>query len=223
MNGVINFIIYGLLALSIWALASVGLGIVPLIEVPFLTNDLWTKLNGISINLAYSYFAGFIMFTMTVTIPQYNRKKINLPLIKMYIETYHSNTTFNFFMFSIENPTLEFDETDKKLLDDYRKKLGAQIGEKLLNSFISSRSNELRYSSITSLVESNTKFISEIMPYESILTNVQLATINDVRKNDISLGIEDYKNFIGTKDIDVIIFKSLKEHLKRVEQLNETL
>lgn len=223
MNRVIIFIIYGLLALSIWALTSVGLGIIPLIEVPFFTNDLWTKLNGISINLAYSYFAGFIMFTMTVTIPQYNRKKINLPLIKMYIETYYSNTTFNFFMFCIENPTLEFDENDKKLLDDFRKKLSAQIGKGLLNSFIRARNNELRYSNLTRLTESNTKFINDIMPYENILTNIQLAIINEVRKNDVSLGIEDYQDFIGTKDIDNIVFKSLKEHLKRVERLNGTL
>ncbi len=222
-NKCIDFAIYGLLVLSSWAIISIGLEIVPLIENPLFNDDFWLKINNVSLNLAYSYFAGFIIFTLTVTIPQYRRRSINIPLVNKYIQTYFISTTYEFFMFCIENPTLIFDETDKKFMNNFRANLNKQISDNVLNNLLKNRDNNDRYISLTRLVESNSKFINTIIPYEIYLSSTQLVIINEIRKNEISLSVEAYKDFIGVEDIDNLTFKVLKAHVKRVENLNNTI
>jgi len=224
MNKYINFTIYGLLVLSLWALLSVGTGLIPLIDNSRFSRDFCIKFNNVALNLAYSYFAGFIMFTLTVTIPQFKRRKTIIPLIKRYVNMYYGSIEMDFFMFCVENKSItSLDKSDESFMSDYRIFMNKQFGDKMFQGVINKKTDKERYESIVSFREEDTNFLNKIISYEDYLTTEQTQILNSIKLHQISYAIDSFE---GLKEFDNkindIIFNVLNQHLKLAKNLKET-
>lgn len=224
MNKYINLTIYGLLLLSMWALLSIGFGIIPLIDNSIFSQNFCIKFNNVALNLAYSFFAGFIMFTLTVTIPQYKRRKTILPLIKRYVNKYYRSIEMNFFMFCVENKSItSLDKSDEKFMTDYRVLMNKQFGDKIFQDIIERKTDKDRYESLVSFQEEDANFINKIIPYEDYLTTEQTQLLNDVKLDQISYAANSFESLKDVdKKINDLVFNVFKQHLRLARKLKET-
>ena len=223
MNKYINWGIYGLLILSFWALLSIGIQFIPLIHISGVSQKACTQINNVFLNLAYSYFAGFVMFTLTVTIPQYKRKMVNMPLIKKMISDYYSSILMDYFMFCVENKSITLNESNESFMKSYRSRMNIQFGESMFKSLVERRTDSDRYKSILSLRQADTNFMSRIIPFEDYLTIEQVLILNKIRQHEISFFIDSYEDLMGISEIDNLIFKALDEHINLAKQLKDAL
>jgi len=225
MDKYINWVIYGLLILSFWALLSIGIGLIPLISISNISQESWSKLNVVCLNLAYSYLAGFVIFTLTVTIPQYKRKMLNMPLIKKMINDFYSGLLMDYFMFCVENKSLTLNETNERFLNNYRRSMDKQFGESTLRHYIEKRTNNDRYKSIDSFRQQKIIFIDRMIPFENHLSANLVFILNQLRQREISFVVDGYETLKenGRDEIDNVILSVLDEHIKLAKQLKETL
>lgn len=96
-----KYIVFGLL-ISTYILFSVGIELLPLITIENFSAETCIKLNSIYLNIAYSYFAGFIIYIFTFVIPYYNRKKSNIEYLNQLIEDFYFGILGHFDHYYIE-------------------------------------------------------------------------------------------------------------------------
>ena len=176
-------------------------------------------------NLAYSYLAGFVIFTLTVTIPQYKRKILNVPLIKKMINDFYSGLLKDYFMFCVENKSLTLSLANEQFMDNYRSSMVKQFGEPMFKYHIEKRTNNDRYKSIDSFRRQKTIFIDRMIPFENYLSTRQVYILNQLRQREISFVVDGYETLKehGRNEIDNVILSVLDEHIKLAKQLKETI
>ena len=123
LSKIVNYGIYGLLILSIWGLFSIGIGIIPLINIQKIPADFCLKLNAVYLNLSYSYIIGFVIYTLTVLVPEYKRKEKYLPLIEKIVNDTYSKLLHNYYMFSVENDDLKLNSDEENSMRKIRQSL----------------------------------------------------------------------------------------------------
>lgn len=209
-NKFIGFTIYGFLGLSIWTLLSLGIDILPLVSISIMDVDQIEKLNNIFLNLAYSYFAGFIIYSLTVTIPEKRKLAINKPLINTIIEDYYNYIATNFFFYYVNNKAIKLRDVDKRFISEFHEMLKQKFDLGTLEDS-HFRSKKDRSQSIKNIINSNSDFINKILPLTHYMSDKQQIILNEIRKHNINKQLEilDIALECGaiTKGVDREIFK----------------
>lgn len=243
MNKTLNIIIFGLLALSIWAILSIGIGLIPLFNSHNFSNEMTLKINSVFINIAYSYSAGFIMYVLTVIIPNHYRKKPNVHFINRQIQDYYLTANGRFISYCNFTKTIEINDTDKKIIGEYKinyfnfyyKNRGDKIDKKekenydkvlenLYNwQFENPETKKLEYLKLT--YEEVKRFIDSILPYFDFLSTEQMNIFNEIRKNGLIGYLDFYFMFINTikKNEEQSLYDIFSKHDKLVESLYKTI
>ena len=199
MNRIVNGVIIMLLVLSVWAIISVEFEFQQIkINVSSIN---CSKINKICLNLSYSYFAGFIMYFLTVSIPRTTRKRTYKPLVVNIIDDYYYRSMFQYFSYCIDSNSFIPIAKDDQYLRKYCGKMDQKFGIKnIMSSQMVSRTFAKRFDCLKTLTELNRSFINTIIPYEDYLTAKQITIITNIRKDQFCLYIDAQRN--GIKDED---------------------
>ncbi len=111
-----KYILLILVIISIWSIASIELEILPLIPTSFST-EFAAKLNRMLISLAYSFFAAYIFYIVTIVLP---RRMLILRGKKILAQQVH---TLLYKMFVMINQILFIFDVQKDILDVEEKDL----------------------------------------------------------------------------------------------------
>lgn len=165
----INIFIFFLVVLSFWAILSIEINIIPFIQTSF-SKEYCEKLNKALLNLSYSYFAGFIMYLLTVTIPNYLKRRKVKPMLEYFIYEYNDklhNLYFHaFFDFNSSMMNVKDDLFLKKLM--MRKKWERAHKNKMEEPI------GIRIEKLKTFYEIKEALTNMLIPYSNVLTDKQL-------------------------------------------------
>lgn len=214
--------IYLLAILSIWLILHVKLEIVPLVPMSNMTNSFAIGLNEIASNLSYSYLAGLIMYVLTVTIPEYRRRRIYKTLVDHLINSYYERVLYSFFAFySTKTNVIDIDMDESIVY--YKTKQNA-VSWNLLTKIVQAPDPELDKWRLTTLLDASNDFVGVITFYEKILSNDQLVILNQIRKNGFWNRISDYDTMArGIADMELVFYENYSKYVKLVSNLKKTI
>jgi len=203
--------IYILLGLSVWIICRIGLGIGVLPLIPNATCIDTDKINIVLLNLSYSYFAGFIVYLLTILVPYWRKMELSKDLLKSVVSAFHLRLyiIYYFYYEPPQNSDIVQRNTD---LTDVCKIIEKDID---IDSLLETSLNELS--------DLYNDFIGEIKDLKDYLSHEQYRIISKIRNNTITRNIRysAYPNMVND------ILNSNEEDFNRLinlmTDLNETV
>ncbi len=183
------------------------------------------KINRICLNLSYGYCASFIMYVLTVYIPQFQRKKIYKPLLVSIIDDYYYRSMFQYFLYCTDkNSNIPFAKDDK-YLKNYCGKMDQKFGkENIMNGQLSTKSFVKRADILKTLSEVNRSFNHSIIPYEEYLTDKQKIIARDIR---LEHSLDFYFHYHETKfreedyfELNIPLYEAAKSLVKFIDEIH---
>jgi hypothetical protein len=226
-SNIVKYGIYGLLILSIWGIFSIGIGIIPLINIPKIPADFCLKLNDVYLNLSYSYIIGFVIYTLTVLLPEYKRKEKYLPLIENIVNDTYSKFLHNYYMFAVGNDDLKLNSDEEISMKNIRQTLDEKYTHSTLEFITKKIDYKNRGAMIKGFQDYYEIFIKEMIPIENFLSAEQVQIFNQIRQSKTLEHLESeyllLKEHRPDKNIDSKVFKTLNEHIYLLERLKNDL
>lgn len=209
----INIILCIILVLSLWPVLSVGLHWLPLINCKFITEDCCIRINTVTLNLAYSYLAGYIIYFLTVRIPFFIKRKNIWPEIMHSTEYFLNQLKLEFYIFCINNQNITTASEDQMILQS--------IQDNQMRGFVTNDLDSTdRLKALKRAKDFHNNFIKEILPYEDFLNAEQLIIFGQIKKLTFNQHIELYKHFSKIPLCEKANYEKLSILISTVEKFN---
>ena len=212
-RNLIDTLILILLALSIWAILSIGIKIIPLIPTS-LNVDLQNDLNSIYLNLSYSYIAGLVIYWFTVILPKRGRKKVYIPLINNLISNYYSSSLLVFYLFYYKNESIVDLNKHEIAIRFFKNELKSDI--KIIKKIIEKENKD---TFLKRSKEEFREFNKSIIPNEEYLTERQLSIINKIRQGQFIRRMDVYRDFYGWHDTESSFYEEFNMYVTLIDEL----
>lgn len=224
MNRIVNGVILMLLVLSVLTIFSVEFEF-QLIKIN-VSKITCLKINRICLNLSYSFFAGLIMYVLTVLIPRSTRKRIYKPLVVYIIDDYYYRSMFQYFSYCTDRNSFIPLAKDDQYLKNYCSKMDQKFGRKnIMDGQMITKSFVERFDSLKTLTEVNRSFINTIIPYEDYLTAKQITIFTKIRKNQFYMYVDAHGNGIKDEDsseLNKSLYEAAKSLIKFIDEIHNS-
>lgn len=172
----INCILIGITILCLYVIGCVGLEILPTLGCAEKAHSI----NAVSLNLSYSFIAGWIFYLLVTYFPYHIFKKKFSPIIRGRIIDLCKQIEACVHTFSLEEPNVINSITKQRLLELINQK--GMYSQSCFAEQVGYRMNNLHF-----LVETKKNcfdIIEMLIPYKEYLTTEQIVCIEKVRASD---------------------------------------